>query len=234
MVSRVLNRDIAPEKVMRKYYATREFTIGEIDLRVDKGDELLYTRGKLVIYDQEFNVKKLEFAMNAEWLVLADGETPDPIVEKSMRAQASTTPRPEAKVTASINEGVETVNGVETLPDDWDTLHWTKKRAYLILLNDVNLLKDIRSEESEKLQAIIDRRLEELGEQSNPVKRVSMKQTNTGTPEKSKKLAKDVAEDGFISTSFGPSVKKALKMEAESFDSTISTDPNPKVMDIKI
>lgn len=216
---------LSSKQSMRKYVVNRAFTIGQIDVPVEEGDVLYYTRGKLNIYGQEYKVTNLEFALKANWISLAEGEEPDPVTERIIRGRNSTEQAEKVvEVTAPAEESnspVEMVNGVETLPEGWETLHWTKKRAYLITMTDTDLLNDICADESDKIQAIIKKRLQELGESSKAESRLSMTGTNTGTPEKTKKLKPALAEDTFVETSFGPTTKKAIKISSESFDKTV-------------
>lgn len=223
-------RKQAARQQLRKYVVKKDFTIGKIEIPVEVGDELLYRKGKLELYGQEYKLNNLEVALKAGWIELAEGEEEDPVIARVIGTTRRAAPSnafgdEEPAEVVQENNGVETLNGVETVPDDWDDLHWTKKRAYIIKLTDTDLLEALKDGESDKMQAIIDKRVAELDQgivASAPGKtRVNMKNANTGTPAKKKVSNKKVSQDdGFIPTKFGKSTKKKVDMTKESAFST--------------
>lgn len=244
------------KSAMKKYIVLRDFTIGQADLPVRQGDELWYTKGMLEIYGQTYRVNNLHVAykMTKEgqaWITLAEGQEPDPVMErlagrdsyvprpataKNATASRVTAPQPVAPV---IEEGVEAVNGVEVLPTNWAELHWTHKRAYVIKLRDVSLLHEIMDEESDKMKTIIKNRIQQLAEEN-----VSPKLTNTisissdsvgrdyGTPVNIQKPKQVTTEDKYIQTSFGDTTEyidmtkspKGKSASDESFDVSVTED----------
>lgn len=224
---------------MRKYTVLRDFTIGQIEVPVEVGDELLYAKGKLDLYGQEYKVTNLEFALNAGWIELAEGEEPDPVVSRVLANRNSYKLQDTPKVTEALSapqtnvaEGVDSVNGVEVLPDDWDTLHWTKKRAYIVKMTDKELLEDIKSDENDKMQQIIQKRIDDLTDFSTGKSRVSMLGTNTGTPLKPLVGKLEVAEDTMIATSFGKPKNKRMDMTKEPMDVTVSPDTDNEISSV--
>lgn len=133
---------------------------GDDDLILHPGDELHYKRGTIVFAGEVYK-KSLEPFLKWGWAELAEGEETDfmvdRLVNKPSRGQISqnarleyTAPQQAApSAPAASASGVQLVDGVETLPDNWDDLKWSNKRAYILNMFDAGLLEDLLDMETE-------------------------------------------------------------------------------------
>ncbi len=249
------------KSAMRKYIVMHDFTIGQADLPVRIGDELWYTKGMMEIYGQSYRVNILHVAYRRSrnkpaWIELADGQEPDPVMERLAgrdvvgshvphggRSPQSQIPQQQARrpvpAAPQVEEGIDSVNGVEVLPENWAELHWTHKRAYVIKMRDVQLLQDMAEEESEKMQKIIKDRVDFLKQNpSQPFARGNLSMRSDalgkdyGTPVTMQKPQLQVEHDNVvIPTSFGDTtdyidMTKTGKSTSDdiSFDASITAD----------
>lgn len=212
----------------REYVATKDFYLSELNLAINLGNSLHYKPGRLIYEQETYNVQHIEPTIRQGWLVLADGENPDPAVQRNIDRNLHTRKK-HVPATAKKSSKVEMVGGIETLPSDWDTLHWTKKRAYIKEMTDVELLEDMREDEQDKMKAIIDRRIEEIGKASEAKVTVTIG-GETGTPPKLAPLPRDVAEDEFFPTDFGEEPTTISMFD--NFSPTVMADTNEIVAQI--
>ena len=160
---------------LRSYTAQKEFMIGELStgqnqVIINKYDPLEYARGVLMFQGQPFeNVYMLQGAYADGWITLDAGQEPDPQMERAKaerrKTQKTVGNKPVAK--APVQAQAQTPqsnlrNDIDVLPDDWEALHWSKKRHHIMSMRDKDLLLFLLEEKDEKVSSFVHKRLEEL------------------------------------------------------------------------
>jgi hypothetical protein len=218
-----------------KYEAKRDFRVGEADgIPIQKGDIIEYSRGTMVFLDQVFRgVKNMEAAINQEWLTKLPGQKADPYTERMLSLRKKREPvlpkeaPQETMEPRQTGTGVDTLGGVETLPDDWDSLHWTKKRAYIMKISDSDLLEAMADDETDKMKKVIQKRLEILSEGHVDTPQAFDTQEQ---PASAGDSVRESEADTFIATNFPPASPTKGRGDKSALSSSVSGDSSLSVV----
>lgn len=142
---------------------------GEDDLVLYPGDELLYHRGTIVLGNEVYK-RPIENLVKDGWIALADDEETDEMMDRIVnKSHVNNRLAPNARIEyqtqepAKASNGVDMMGGVEVLPDNWDKLPWSNKRAYVLNMTDIGLLEDLLDVEDEPpVLKALNKRIEEL------------------------------------------------------------------------
>lgn len=221
---------VTEEKKLTKYICDKVdgFTVGGTDISLAYGEEVEYTKGTMVYYGQRFTVNNLELAYAQGWLKLSPGEKPDPVVERivahkrpnqAIMTRQQPTQQAAAKQPAA-NSGVQTMGGIEVLPDDWDSLNWSLKRAYILKMNDRDLIESLLdTEEDARVIKVVRSRLDNMYSNVSQEEEYQGVSLTQGTPGKAPRM--DVTEVGneqgtYTPTNFGEAAPKKGRGSSKS------------------